>query len=483
MGVIRPNPTVRTIDGNTSVKNVDTIKVSNGDLSVSGRTATVDTSGSASIGGTISATRVAFGTGTDEIGGDAHFTYDNVANQLRIVGANDANAEFIIERTAGNVQKIGIENDSSESPKMRVESAGTNTKLMAFFNTIAEASVTAGSSGFRFNTQTGGNTGTVKELLSMHTFDSSLYEVVFNDDGANQDFRIESDGNSNMFVIDASQNNIGIGGAPASTAERVHIIGNSDDVFTPLVRMQTNNNDADSAPILEFYRNSTSIEAGNQLGMLRFSGNNTSGSKETYGSINVQIDSGASSDSTSMQFKVKRSGVQSDNFRIRYSEVVVNEDSTDCDFRVESNANTHMFHVDAADDIVGVGAKGTSSNDAALQVVGGISASAVIEGLVRVVNVTGDINLGDDFSAVGGQYYVNVTGSEQELVLPNGAQVGSRFSFSVGSSGSNIKVVAQPGHTVNGASDVTRSVVNDVNWCTLYARDGSGNNSWIVGNA
>lgn len=46
MGVIVPNPTITELDGSPAIKNVKTIKVSNGTLTGSGRTATIDTEGS-----------------------------------------------------------------------------------------------------------------------------------------------------------------------------------------------------------------------------------------------------------------------------------------------------------------------------------------------------------------------------------------------------------------------------------------------------
>jgi hypothetical protein len=49
-------------------------------------------------------------------------------------------------------------------------------------------------------------------------------EVVFNDDGANYDFRIEGDTNANLFFVDASAEAIGIGTAsPAPGGQGVHI--------------------------------------------------------------------------------------------------------------------------------------------------------------------------------------------------------------------------------------------------------------------
>ena len=52
MGVIVPNPTVTEVDGSPSITNVKTIKVSNGTLTKSGRTATIETGGSGG-GGTV----------------------------------------------------------------------------------------------------------------------------------------------------------------------------------------------------------------------------------------------------------------------------------------------------------------------------------------------------------------------------------------------------------------------------------------------
>ena len=44
-GPVQPPLTVETVDGTTSGRPITTIKVTNGDLTVSGSTATIDTSG------------------------------------------------------------------------------------------------------------------------------------------------------------------------------------------------------------------------------------------------------------------------------------------------------------------------------------------------------------------------------------------------------------------------------------------------------
>jgi hypothetical protein len=56
-------------------------------------------------------------------------------------------------------------------------------------------------------------------------------EVVFNDDGANYDFRIEGDTNANLFFVDASAEAVGIGTASASTI--LHVASTA-----PYIRIQ-----------------------------------------------------------------------------------------------------------------------------------------------------------------------------------------------------------------------------------------------------
>ena len=139
-------------------------------------------------------------------------------------------------------------------------------------------------------------------------------------------------------------------------------VGNSTQTALSLI---STDGDAASAPTLQLYRDSASAIAGDSVGIIEFKNNNDAG-KDLAGSIGCSIDSVVTADSTSMQFKVKRSGVEVDNFRIRYSEVVVNEDSVDCDFRVETGGNLYGFHVDAAKDTVGIG--GIGADEVALHV-------------------------------------------------------------------------------------------------------------------
>ena len=436
-----PPLTVEESDGTNSNRPVTDLKFNAADFTIaaSGRSSTVSLSGSGT-GAALTATQIGFGDASNLLTGDSSFTYDTSTNQLRIAGVSDNIAEFIIERTLGNTQTIGIENDSSASPIIRVNSAASNVKLMDFRNTIDDVAVTGGNSGFIFQHQINSNAGSVREFLRMITGDSSAYEVVFNEDSKNQDFRIESNAYTNMFALDGGLNKIFMGDGSVDNSLGLVQISVGDSTQNALTLISTDS-DALSAPTMEFYRNSSSIEAGNQLGIIVFSGNNTSGDKETYGSINVQIDSGAASDSTSMQFKVKRSGTEVDNFRIRYSEVVVNEDSTDCDFRVEVNDNTYGFHVDANLETVGINTIGQADSD--LTIMPSIHRSAAQSTAVLQLR-NNNTSMPND-SKYGSIEFYNADASGAGVgasidAMSNGSGRGGWFQFKTGTSGGSSTV-------------------------------------------
>ena len=182
-----------------------------------------------------------------------------------------------------------------------------------------------------------------------------------NEANKNYDFRVDGEYADNLLLVDSSTGAVGINTVPDSDTS-LHVFDYNNQAT--VLRIEGNDTDASSSPILEL-RNSRAYASANyptSVGLIKFSADTIDGI-ETVGSIALEQDSVSAPDSTSMQFKVKRSGVEVDNFRIRYSEVVVNEDSTDCNFRVEVDANTHGFHVDANLETVGINTIGLADAD------------------------------------------------------------------------------------------------------------------------
>jgi hypothetical protein len=145
-------------------------------------------------------------------------------------------------------------------------------------------------------------------------------ETIVNEGGLDRDFRVESDSNSNMFVVDAS-------------ADRVYIKSSSGV-------------------------NQATLGVG---GTIAFSGytagtyNSASGFIDHSGTA-LRLHSGAGAGgSSSIAITTNISGSVSSAIAISDS-IVINEDSVSSrDFRVESDSNTHMLFVDAGANKVAIG--------------------------------------------------------------------------------------------------------------------------------
>jgi len=141
-------------------------------------------------------------------------------------------------------------------------------------------------------------------------------ETVLNDDSLDRDFRVESDSNTHMLFVDASTNRVGIGmSAPESL---LHLYETSS--ATGQITLSTLFNGAEH-------------NAG-RIGWTHASGWDTT------------ISLGTASNHTDSY---------RDELIINKNYVVINEDSNDMDFRVESDSNANMFFVDAGNNRVAVG--------------------------------------------------------------------------------------------------------------------------------
>ena len=136
--------------------------------------------------------------------------------------------------------------------------------------------------------------------------------AIFNEQGANADFRIEGDNDPNMFVVDASTDSIGINVAAGSHGAKVDIL----------------ENDASSV----------GLKVTNNPG------------KDSAGGDIIQLVSGTL-----------------EVFSVGTSEIVIHEDAQSSgantkSLRVESDADNYMFYVDGANNGVSIGTSAPSSS-------------------------------------------------------------------------------------------------------------------------
>jgi hypothetical protein len=169
--------------------------------------------------------------------------------------------------------------------------------------------------GFMFWDQA---SGTAVQLLNMHDA-----EAVFNDTGEDIDFRVESDGLEYMLFVDAGNDIVKVGGINEGSAVNPVFGVSSTTIGDTLAYF--NCYDGTKNPRLWIISDDEGIVIHN-----------------TYTATASDL--------------IFKTGAGAERFRISAAKCVFNEDGADVDFRVESDANTHMLFVDAGEDTVGIGA-------------------------------------------------------------------------------------------------------------------------------
>jgi len=172
-------------------------------------------------------------------------------------------------------------------------------------------------------------------------------EVVVNDNSADMDFRVESNGNANMLLVDAGNDFVGIG----NTTQWGGVLNvTSSDNGNTLVLACTDT-DASPGPILSLYRSSSSSAAdSDEIGIINVQGLNDANQAITYASLGSLIEDATDGHEDGMFIlKTMVAGTARSRMAVTTaSGTVFNEDSIDLDFRVETDAQTHGFFLDAS---------------------------------------------------------------------------------------------------------------------------------------
>jgi hypothetical protein len=166
--------------------------------------------------------------------------------------------------------------------------------------------------------------------------------AIFNENGGDFDFRIEGDTDQNLFFVDASLDNIGIG-TSAPTGRKVQINQGNNDVG------------------LYLSGNSTSI--GN-ISLLVQNASSTSDNTTIYAwnstttGLGVSIDALANSSSGVTNIAGRftaQSGTNNYAIITETGDSVFNESGGNYDFRIEGDTDTNLFVVNASRDNIGIG--------------------------------------------------------------------------------------------------------------------------------
>ena len=141
--------------------------------------------------------------------------------------------------------------------------------------------------------------------------------------------------------------------------------------------------DADDAfgPFLNLHRNSSSPADNDGTGVITFAGENDNNEEIDYAQIQTaSTDVSDGSEDGTFIIQTMVAGTSRDRITLSPSETAVNENSVDLDFRVESDSNSHMLFVDAAEDHVNIGTSSDLGGVFNIFGTGAGNARVVIEG-------------------------------------------------------------------------------------------------------
>ena len=209
-------------------------------------------------------------------------------------------------------------------------------------------------------------------------------------DGAAVDTAIVFDGNAQDFYIalDDSADDLLIGlGSTVGTTPIISVDENKDVAIpdggltittsdnTDQLSLVSTDADANVGPNIRMYRNSSSPADNDYIGEIQFEGRNDNSQDVIYAGLASRIvDASDGTEDGRFELYTILAGAQNSRVLANSTETVINEDSVDLDFRVESNGNANMLFVDGGEDRLGVGTNAPSKD---LHVKGG-GASAFI---------------------------------------------------------------------------------------------------------
>jgi cytoskeletal protein CcmA (bactofilin family) len=435
------------VDGATGSQGAEsdtglTYNPSSGNLTIGGQlaAATLDISGDVDVDGTLEADAITVnGTTLAETISDTIGAMVTSNTESGITVAYD-DSDNTLDFTVGtlNQDTTGTAATVTGAAQSNITSLGTLTTL-----TVDNVII---------NGSTIGHTGDT-DLI---TVASGVVTVAGELDATSLDISgdIDVDGTTNLDVVDIDgavdmASTLQVDGAITSSAGATITVADNSDNLT----IVSTDADATTGPNVNFYRNSSSPADNDHLGEIRFTGRNDNSQDVIYSNIETRIkDASDGTEDGYFDFETMLNGTLQSRLLMNEVATIVNEDSLDIDFRVESNGNANMLFVDAGNDRVGIGSASPShqleiesSSDADLlqvQSTAGSNDTALrlgIDGDVSTINATGG-STGILALKTYGTERMRIDGSGQVLVgktsatAGNAIEVNNRISAAAGSS-------------------------------------------------
>ncbi len=179
-------------------------------------------------------------------------------------------------------------------------------------------------------------------------------------DGVNNKIDFDDDADTSISSATDDTLVIEVGGNTLATVTSTSVtINDGTTIITndnsDTLTLQSADDDASEGPVMVFDRASSSPADDDVLGAINFRGKDSGGNGVDYVKIQAEIMQEADgSEDGQLQFNLQKAGTSRNILTLDRVAAVINEDSQDIDFRVESDSNTHMLFVDAGSNHVSI---------------------------------------------------------------------------------------------------------------------------------
>jgi hypothetical protein len=254
---------------------------------------------------------------------------------IEFVDGGDLGATVYVQLTPNNAEKIVHVRNSLSGSRSILIFQGT-------YNSSRDLEIPNGKDVYiKFN---GGGTTATTTFVNANEHYTGTAEIVGSLDVDN----VKIDGNT----ISTTDTNGNLNLTPDGTGS-VKI--SSADNKSQLI-LESTDTDATEGPRLDLRRNSASPADDDQAGIIRFVAENDAGENINYSTIKSTLrDVTDGTEDAELIFQNRAAGTLQAPIRIKASEVAINDDQVDLNFRVESDTATHALFVDAGNDRVGIG--------------------------------------------------------------------------------------------------------------------------------
>ncbi len=180
----------------------------------------------------------------------------NVKGTLRLSGATSGYVGFAPAAAAGSTTYTLPSTDGTSGQFLSTNGSGTLS-----WGSGGGASISQGNSNV---TVTDAGTGKIEfNVDAVEVADFTTAAIVFNESGANQDFRVEGDTEENLFVVDASADKVGIGTNAPAVLAHVQSTTATTNAVTQVLRLDSQSSGTPANGIGVGMQFSTETAAGN----------------------------------------------------------------------------------------------------------------------------------------------------------------------------------------------------------------------------